>query len=235
MKRPPLSLLLFTFIGLTSLAPAVAQECDADDDFVNWESPHVHPLALTSTGELLVAVNTPDGRLEAFDATQTPPAPLASVPVGVAPVSVRLRNDGEAWVVNHVSDTISVVDLSAGRVVRTIRTADEPCDVVFAGQPERAFVTCSQPDLVQVFDPASPQTPPVVVPLQGEDPRALSTSPDGSEVYVAVFESGNGTTILGGGLVDDNSYPPNVVNNPDGPWGGQNPPPNAGTLSLIHI
>lgn len=229
MKRPPLSLLLFTFIGLTSLAPAVAQECDADDDFVNWESPHVHPLALTSTGELLVAVNTPDGRLEAFDATQTPPAPLASVPVGVAPVSVRLRNDGEAWVVNHVSDTISVVDLSAGRVVRTIRTADEPCDVVFAGQPERAFVTCSQPDLVQVFDPASPQTPPVVVPLQGEDPRALSTSPDGSEVYVAVFESGNGTTILGGGLVDDNSYPPNVVNNPDGPWGGQNPPPNAGT------
>ena len=217
--------------GLTLAGSSLAlslQDCDTADDFVNWESPHVHPLVLTSTGDLLLAVNTADGRLEVFDATQLPPESLASIPVGVDPVSVRLRGDGEAWVVNHLSDTVSVVDLATERVVATLQTADEPCDVVFAGEPQRAFVSCSQANLVQVFDPGALDAPPIDVPIAGEDPRALATSPDGALVYVAVFESGNGSTILGGGLEANLSYPPNVVNDPQGPWGGQNPPPNDG-------
>ena len=76
--------------------------------FVNWESPHVSPLDLTPDGSRLLAVNTADNRLEVFTVTGGGLAAFGSVPVGLDPVSVRARSNTEAWVVNHVSDTISV-------------------------------------------------------------------------------------------------------------------------------
>ena len=200
------------------------------DTFVNFETPHVHPLDMTPDGSRLLAVNTPDNRLEVLTLAGALPEVEASIPVGLDPVAVRARSNTEAWVVNHISDSVSVVDLNTMHVVRTIKTADEPADVCFAGVPERAFVTCSQANLVQVFDPDNPATPIAEIAIEGEDPRALAVSPDGATVYAAIFESGNNTTILGGGIDDDNTiaFPPNVVNHPLGPWSGLNPPPNDG-------
>ncbi|MCW5775694.1 MAG: hypothetical protein KIS87_04530 [Phycisphaeraceae bacterium] len=176
-------------------------------------------------------MNTSDARLEVFDTTSAVPAWIGSIPVGIDPVTVRARTATEAWVVNHISDSISVVDLNTMTVSRTIETEDEPCDVVFAGTPERAFVTCSQVNLVQVFDPANPVSPLAQLPILGEDPRAMAVSPDGSTVYVAIFESGNSSTLLGGGIEVFTilNFPPNVVNHPSGPYGGINPPPNSGS------
>jgi len=57
----------------------------------------------------------------------------------------------------------------------------------------------------------------------------MAVSTNGEEVYVAIFESGNGTTVLGGGAGDPIASPPNVVNDPAGPWNGLNPPPNDGS------
>ncbi len=74
------------------------------------------------------------------------------------------------WVINHISDSISIVDLATMRVVNTIRTLDEPADVVFAGSPQRAFVTCSQANTVQVYDPANLGTPPTNILIEGQDP-----------------------------------------------------------------
>ncbi|MDF1700981.1 MAG: hypothetical protein P1V36_07475 [Planctomycetota bacterium] len=202
--------------------------------FVNWEIPPVHPLALDVPGERLLLAHVADHRLEVFDVSAEVPAPLASIPVGLCPVSVRLRTPNEAWVVNHLSDTISIVDLAAARVVATLSTKDEPCDVVFAGTPERAYVSCSQVDIVQVFDPANLASAPLDIAIAGEDPRALAVSPDGSTVYAAVFESGNATTLLGGGIDEAGAinttgfFPPNIVNDPATPHLGVNPPPNSG-------
>jgi len=67
-----------------------------------------------------------------------------------------------------------------------------------------------------------------VIPIDAEDPRAMAVSPVSPEVYVAVFESGNKSTVLGGGTTMATGFPPNVVNDPDGPYGGTNPPPNDG-------
>ncbi|MCH7527053.1 MAG: hypothetical protein IID39_06430, partial [Planctomycetes bacterium] len=176
----------------------------------------------------LLAVNTPDNRLEVFDITGGTAVLIGAIPVGLDPVSVRARTNGEAWVVNHISDSVSIVDLDTFNVVATLTTLDEPTDVIFAGAPQRAFVSCSQANTVLVFDPNDLSIEPIEVPIDAEDPRGMAVSFDGAEVYVAIFESGNASTILAGGGVSD-LFGPNVVNNPAGPYGGVNPPPNDGS------
>ena len=161
---------------LLGLVLAFAIPVAAQNQHVNWETPHVHPLDLTADGARLLAVNTPDDRLEVFDARGPELVLLAAIPVGVDPVSVRARGNTEAWVVNHVSDSISIVDLVTGRVRATIRTDDEPADVIFAGTPRRAFVSCSQANTIMVFDPEDLDVAPIRIPIEGEDPRALATN-----------------------------------------------------------
>ena len=100
-------------------------------------------------------MNTADDRLLVFDLASGKPVPAFDVPVGLDPVSVRARSATEVWVVNHVSDSVSVVDLTTHNVVATLRTDDEPADVVFAGTPPRAYVSCSQANTLLVFDPAN--------------------------------------------------------------------------------
>jgi YVTN family beta-propeller protein len=209
---------------LTScLACTVIMATDrAPEAFVNWETPHVHPLEATPNGSKLLAVNTADNRLEVF-ATQGPSlTPLASVPVGLDPVSVRARNNNEAWVVNHISDTVSVVNLTTYNVIATLKTQDEPWDIIFAGSPLKAFVTAGQLSKLMVFNPANLGVPPTILNLTGEDPRAMAVSADKTKVYVAFFSSGNRTTILGA------HGQGSVVSDVTGPYGGQNPPPNDG-------
>jgi len=206
----------FIVVGTASLVFSCV--APAQTGFVNWETPHVNPLALTPSGASLLAVNTPDNRLEVFDLVAGTPVWRRSIPVGLDPVSVRARTDTEVWVVNHISDSISIIDLPTGRVVRTIPTGDEPTDVVFAGSPQRAFVTISQLNQVRVYNPANPAAAPTILNIQGEEPRALAVSADGARVYVAIFESGNATGAV---LQQD-------VSAPTGPYGGQNPPPNSG-------
>lgn len=187
--------------------------------FVNWETPQVHPLDMTPDGSKLLAVNTADNRLEVFSIMGNGLAHTGSIPVGLDPVSVRARTNTEVWVINHISDSFSIVDLAAMNVVTTISTGDEPTDVVFAGSPQRAFVCLSQLNQINVYDPTNLAAAPGLLHIQGEDPRALAT--DGTTVYAAIFESGNRTTIL----------PQTVVSSTINPYPGDaNPPPNAGTL-----
>jgi YVTN family beta-propeller protein len=209
-SRPLLGAALTAFT-IVFVRPAAGQS------FVNWETPHVHPLEQTPDGTKLLAVNTPDNRLEIFSINASGLTRLGSITTGLDPVSVRARTNTEAWVVNHVSDSISIVDLATFRVAATISTGDEPCDVVFAGTPQRAFVTVSQLNQVRIYDPQNLTSPPAIIAIEGEDPRALAT--DGSRVFVAVFDSGNRTTVLS----------KDVVASAISPYPGQPcPPPNDG-------
>ena len=250
--RLPVGALALVLI-VSAAGPAAAQ----NPSLVNWENPHVHPLDMTPNGQTLLAVNTPDNRLEVFSLADGAPQHVASIPVGLDPVSVRAISNRRAWVVNHISDDVSIVDLDSMNVVDTFRTDDEPCDVVFAGTPLRAYVSCSQTNTVLVVSPLAvhadvvnvtellvppgplPVNVTIRIPLVGEDPRMMAVSPDRSTVYVAVFESGNNTTILGGGSLG--AFPFNAVNSPLSPYfdpdqpfqlgvNPPNPPPNLGTL-----
>lgn len=91
-------------------------------------------------------------------------------------------------------------------------------------------MSCSQSNTIVVLSEADPSGPQTMIPIEGEDPRALAVSVDGTKVLAAIFESGNNTTVLGGGgaVSGTIAFPPNVVSDPVGPWAGVNPPPNDG-------
>ena len=91
-------------------------------NFVNFEAAQTNPIRLPPDGTRLFAVNTPDARLSVFDAFGPGDRVLiAEVPVGIEPVSVNALTNDEAWVVNQVSDSISIVSVAAGIVTDTIR------------------------------------------------------------------------------------------------------------------
>jgi YVTN family beta-propeller protein len=183
--------------GLLPGAPARAA-------YVNFESSHVHPIDLTPSGERLLAVNTPDALLEVFAVGAGGVlSRQASIPVGLEPVSVAARTDSEAWVVNHLSDTISIVDLSLGVTVRTLPVGDEPSDVVFAAG--KAFVAVSQEDAVKVFSLANLDAAPATIDLFGSDARALAVSNDGGKVYAVVLHSGNQTAVVNANIITGNN------------------------------
>ena len=111
--------------------------------FANFESPQSRPLVVSPDGERLLAVNTPNNSLAIFSLSD-PSLPVlqAEIPVGSEPVSVAIESTDKVWVVNHVSDSISVVSLTRGAVIRTIHVGDRPSDIVFAGNPPKAYVSC---------------------------------------------------------------------------------------------
>ncbi|MGB0865324.1 MAG: beta-propeller fold lactonase family protein [Granulosicoccaceae bacterium] len=196
---------------------------------INFETPHVHPLALTPSGQKLLAVNTVANTLEVFDSTGGQLSWRDSIPVGHDPVTVRVRSEQEAWVVNKISDSISVVDLDLGTVIHTLQTDNEPADVVFAAGQQRAFVSSGEKNRVLVYSLSDLQAEPQRLPLLMEEPRALAISPDGATVYVATFESGNATTALSGRpAAAATGSSADIVSRADGPYSGQNPAPNMG-------
>jgi DNA-binding beta-propeller fold protein YncE len=220
---------------LSCAARAAAEPNPYSQTFTAFESGQVRPLALTPNKQFLLAVNTPDAKLEIFRISNDGLAHRVSVPVGLEPVSVAVRNDEEAWVVNHLSDSISVVSLKDkdSHVRQTLLVGDEPRDIVFAGRNHnRAFITTAHrgqnspidPQLttpsvgradVWVFDANRGGThrdgePLTILTLFADTPRALAVTPDGSKVYAAAFFSGNGTaSAFAGTLLNlQNPLPP---------------------------
>ena len=200
------------------LLGATAEVAQASSPFTAFESGQVRPLALSPDGERLFVVNTPDNRLEIFKVTAAGLEHQASVPVGLEPVAVAARTNSEVWVVNHLSDSVSVINTAGPlpRVIQTLNVGDEPRDIVFAGPGgSRAFITAAHRGQNAPFDPqlTTPSVgradvwvfdanalgggePLAIVNLFSDVPRALAVTPTGDRVYAAAFNSGNQTAIV---------------------------------------
>jgi DNA-binding beta-propeller fold protein YncE len=221
--------------GLTSSSAA-----SAESSYTLFESGQVRPLAMSPDGKLLFAVNTPDNRLEVFRIKNRGLIHTTSIPVGLEPVAVAARTPHEVWVVNHLSDSVSIVQLDdsgmSGQVVRTLLVGDEPRDIVFAGPGRaRAFITTAHrgqnipfdPQFttegigradVWVFDalalgPSLGGSPVNILTLFTDTPRALAATPDGTRVYAAGFHTGNRTSVVHDLVVPD-GFGPNGVPGP---------------------
>ena len=243
-------------LGATGLAVAIWLALASSGyaqlpDYTLFEAGQVRPVAMSPDRTKLFAVNTPNATLEIFEVGEDGLSFAGAVPVGLEPVALAARNDAEVWVVNHLSDSVSIVDVGSvpPRVVRTLLVGDEPRDIVFAGpNGRRAFITMAhrgqntpypQGDFdvpgagradVWVFDADDLGTslggaPLTRLVLFGDRPRALAVTPDGSTVYAAVFRSGNQTTTVGEGVVCDTPGPCNILGN-DYPGGLPDPRTN---------
>ena len=197
--------------GLAVLPGHLVSRTATGPDFVHFESGHVHPLALTPSGDRLLAVNTADDRLVVFDLTTPVPKRLFDVPVGLEPVSVAAATDSEAWVVDQLSDDVSIVDLRARHVAATIRVGDEPSDVVFVGNT--AYVSVSGEDAVKRYSTVT-RTLSSVIPINGRKPRALARDGLGLHLYVSVTQAGNRTSALSPAEAADSLPPPDPPMNP---------------------
>jgi cytochrome c peroxidase len=185
-----------------------------------FESGPVRPLALSKDGLRLYVANAPANCLEVYAVEADSLRLISTVAVGLEPVAVAERTDNEVWVVNHLSDSVSVVRLDGTpRVLRTLLVGDEPRDIVFAGvNRDRAFITAAargqnRPGAVALTSPSLGRAdvwvfdvkqlddslngkPLVILNLFADTPRALAVSSDGKSVYAAPLFSGNGSTVL---------------------------------------
>ena len=148
----------------------------ADSTYTLFESGPVRPLALSPSGKTLFVCNIPDGRIEVFRVGDGTLVHRGSIPVGLEPVAVAALDDRVAWVVNHLSDSVSIVELDdgpgddetcdrsgtrgrpdrsvIGRVVQTLLVGDEPRDIVFGGRHrDRAFITTAHRGQNIPYDP----------------------------------------------------------------------------------
>ncbi len=191
-------------------------------DFTLFESGHVRPLALSPDGA--TALRRQHARQPAGDLRRRRrPARTSSArcPSGSSRWRWRALDDTEVWVVNHLSDSISIVDVAAAPAARGPHAADRR-----RAARHRVRRAGRQPRL---RDDGPPRPEPARTirrahhrgrrprrrlgvrrrrprrrarrhaahrssTLFGDTPRALGGTPDGSTVYAAVFHSGNQTT-----------------------------------------
>lgn len=232
------SLLKCCLLGLLMLPLSTTISVASEQSYSLFESGQVRPLALSPQKDKLYVVNTPDGTLEVFDITKEGLQFQLSIPVGMEPVAVALPNASEAWVVNHLSDSVSVISLEKGkeRVIKTLLVGDEPRDIVFAGKNrERAFITTAHRGQNVPYDPqfltpgigradvwvfdrenlgSTLQGEPLtIINLFTDTPRALAVSIDGKQVYAAGFKTGTQTTTVWHSLVSANGGAPAPITN----------------------
>lgn len=186
----PRTLRSFTYALVVSMLAVHS----ATASFITFESGQVRPLALSPDGTTLFAVNTPDNQLEIFDVNGGDPIHMGSVQVGLEPVAVAARSNTEVWVVNHLSDSVSIVDIGANppRVVRTLLVGDEPRDIVVANGSvgDRVMITTARRGQNSANHSTDPVDPLFTLPGVGRalvwvfDPDNLGSNLEGNPLSI---------------------------------------------------
>ncbi len=185
-----LGLLVWAGLELLRGGKVAASSSSTGPSFVEFESGQVRPLAMSPDGRTLFAVNTPNGTLEVFDLSSGIPALQYRVPVGMEPVAVAARTNTEVWVTNLLSDSVSIVTLAGSpHVARTLLVGDEPRDIVFAGNPQRAFIATAHR--------GQQRTDPSIAGVPGAGDPQLTT-PGVPRADVWVFDPANLGDTTGG-------------------------------------
>lgn len=171
----------------------------------NFMSPHCRPIALCR--DLVLVANTPSATVDVIDSESN--AIIARVNVGIDPVGIAIRPDGmEAWVANHISDSISVIDTQPEsptylQVIETIQDFDprtratrfdEPVGIAFANN-DKAYVSLSSENQIAVIDVRRRRVT-KHLSIKAQDPRSIVVQ--GNRLYVVPFESNNQTQLSGG-------------------------------------
>ncbi|MDP6905630.1 MAG: cytochrome c peroxidase, partial [Verrucomicrobiota bacterium] len=222
MKTPYQFLAL---IGLAILSQLELTAAPKKLGYPSFLSPHARPI-LVHEGRVFV-VNTPSDTVDVIDAKSR--KTTRRIDVGIDPVSLAIRPDGrELWVANHVSDSVSVIDINPKsrtylRVVDTVQDFDlrtkttrfdEPVGIAFASN-EKAYVALSSENKIAIVDVRSRKVK-RHLNITAQDPRAIVVR--NGKLYVIPFESNNKTQLSGGYKIDGklvtfNAHEHSIANN----------------------
>jgi len=168
-------------------------------------SPQFHPII--ESGEFVYVANTPNNTIDVIAKKSN--RIERQIAVGIEPVGLAIRPDGkELWVANHVSDSVSIIDIQADSpsrflVLDTIQDFDpktkatrfdEPVGVVFADD-QKAYVSLSSENQIAVIDVES-RSITKRLRVTAQDPRGMVVR--NGRLYVIPFESNNQTQLSGG-------------------------------------
>jgi len=203
MHRTSRQLLPSLLVLLASAAPAAAQggsvtnagipRDDHKGPNLNFERAQLQPMALSADGSRLYALNTPGARLAVFDAQSL--SLLLEIPIGIGAVSVARRpGTAELWVVDEIASSVLVIAESTANVQRSIRVGALPHGIAFTPDGDRAYVTCSGVDQVDVID-ATTKAGVKSIPVPVEQPRGIVWA--AGHAWVAPLLSGNNTATYG--------------------------------------
>jgi len=210
-----LSSLLFCWLALFSVADdeeepppdnshGIQLDVDQEVGHPTFSSPHVDPIVINDG--LIYVTNTPADTVDVIDSSTS--EVVFRINVGIDPVGLAVRPDGsEIWVSNHISDTISVIDIDSEsdfyhQVIATIQDVDkdtlqtnfdEPTGIGFASD-SKAYVALGPANQVAIID-VEERAVTGHLDIAAQDPRALTTR--GPYLYVLAFESGNTSQISG--------------------------------------
>jgi YVTN family beta-propeller protein len=166
----------------------VRQLEEPEDTQIYWSGIAHHP-----TKPLLFAANkkvSPVAGYVAIFHSETG-ALETRIPVELSPYAIVFSEDGKlAYVSNWSSDTVSVIDTDARKVVASIKAGDNPNDMVLA-KDGRLFVACASDNSIVVIDTKTrqsieklktslhPQAP------EGSTPNALTLDRENNMLFVA--------------------------------------------------
>ena len=132
----------------TSRAALTSENSNNPAKYTLFEAAPVRPIAVLPDG-LVAVTNVPDDRVELFRVQRGDVTHCGDVKVGLRPVALSVVGD-RLWVVNHLSDSVSVLDVDtehcSARIERTLQVGDEPRDIVTApgaGGQRYVFVTAA--------------------------------------------------------------------------------------------
>lgn len=184
---------------------AVAGEPISASGRIAMMSPQFQPII--SYGEFIYVANTPNHSLDVIEKNSK--KVVRQIPVGIEPVGLAIRPDGsELWVANHVSDSVSIIDISPDsltrfQIVHTLQDFDqktkatrfdEPVGIVFANN-QKAYVSLSSENEIAVIDVKS-RSIDKRLRIKAQDPRGMVVR--NGRLYVIPFESNNQTQLSGG-------------------------------------
>ena len=130
-------------------------------------------------------VKEPSGRLVVLKLDAIEEGPIATIDVGHHPAHVVPDRDGKrVFVTDSESNTVSVIDLAAGKVVKAIPTGRYPHGFRLSPDGTQLFVANVEDGSVSVIDVAKlAETARIPV---GKAPVQVGFTPDGTSVYVSL-------------------------------------------------